>query len=203
MADLTWTNIQQSISRLTSRVNFPGYNDTVEPHGMHVGCVDLLNAVQLRVKPKYHIFGHIHEGKVAFDLVVYESSSPELAAAFGFELNLLKFVFLTLASLHKHRYQLMLEDSIHELRRSFLAHSHVTCYTLSAECICAEVSNRTKTHKEFFARRCAQFQVCSNGVKSLLSVFHCNLGVVVKLCKQGQCRQSGSSSWEKMRWYGN
>ncbi|XP_066944972.1 metallophosphoesterase MPPED2-like isoform X1 [Macrobrachium rosenbergii] len=26
------------------------------------GCVDLLKTVQSRVKPKYHIFGHIHEG---------------------------------------------------------------------------------------------------------------------------------------------
>ena len=26
-------------------------------------CVDLLQEIQLRVKPQYHIFGHIHEGK--------------------------------------------------------------------------------------------------------------------------------------------
>jgi len=26
------------------------------------GCVDLLHTIQTRVKPKYHIFGHIHEG---------------------------------------------------------------------------------------------------------------------------------------------
>ena len=26
-------------------------------------CVDLLREIQLRVKPKYHIFGHIHEGR--------------------------------------------------------------------------------------------------------------------------------------------
>jgi Icc-related predicted phosphoesterase len=29
----------------------------------NVGCVELLNTVQKRVKPKYHVFGHIHEGK--------------------------------------------------------------------------------------------------------------------------------------------
>ena len=28
------------------------------------GCVDLLQTVQNRVKPKYHVFGHIHEGTV-------------------------------------------------------------------------------------------------------------------------------------------
>ena len=31
-------------------------------HGVRAGCVDLLGTLQNRVKPKYHIFGHIHEG---------------------------------------------------------------------------------------------------------------------------------------------
>ncbi|XP_050708901.1 metallophosphoesterase domain-containing protein 1-like isoform X2 [Eriocheir sinensis] len=30
--------------------------------GVRAGCVELLNTVQTRVKPKYHLFGHIHEG---------------------------------------------------------------------------------------------------------------------------------------------
>uniref|UniRef100_A0A2P2HYZ2 Metallophosphoesterase MPPED2-like n=1 Tax=Hirondellea gigas TaxID=1518452 RepID=A0A2P2HYZ2_9CRUS len=30
--------------------------------GIRAGCVELLNTVQNRVKPKYHVFGHIHEG---------------------------------------------------------------------------------------------------------------------------------------------
>lgn len=30
--------------------------------GVRAGCVELLTTVQQRVKPKYHIFGHIHEG---------------------------------------------------------------------------------------------------------------------------------------------
>lgn len=30
--------------------------------GNRAGCVELLNTIQKRVKPKYHIFGHIHEG---------------------------------------------------------------------------------------------------------------------------------------------
>ena len=29
----------------------------------HVGCAELLSTVQQRVKPKVHVFGHIHEGK--------------------------------------------------------------------------------------------------------------------------------------------
>ena len=30
--------------------------------GVRAGCVELLNSVQRRIKPKYHIYGHIHEG---------------------------------------------------------------------------------------------------------------------------------------------
>ncbi|KAL0268715.1 UNVERIFIED_CONTAM: hypothetical protein PYX00_010543 [Menopon gallinae] len=30
--------------------------------GVRAGCVELLSTVQKRVKPKYHVFGHIHEG---------------------------------------------------------------------------------------------------------------------------------------------
>ncbi|KAG8271620.1 Metallophosphoesterase mpped2 [Homalodisca vitripennis] len=30
--------------------------------GVRAGCVELLSTVQQRVKPKYHIFGHVHEG---------------------------------------------------------------------------------------------------------------------------------------------
>ena len=29
---------------------------------VRAGCLNLLHTVQSRVKPKYHIFGHIHEG---------------------------------------------------------------------------------------------------------------------------------------------
>ena len=40
------------------------------PHGIldqtlradHAGCEELLKAIQTRIKPRYHIFGHIHEG---------------------------------------------------------------------------------------------------------------------------------------------
>lgn len=39
-----------------------GYGD--KAHGSeHVGCYDLLRTVVKRVKPKYHIFGHVHEGE--------------------------------------------------------------------------------------------------------------------------------------------
>ncbi len=29
----------------------------------HIGCVELLNTVELRVRPKFHVFGHIHESR--------------------------------------------------------------------------------------------------------------------------------------------
>ena len=31
--------------------------------GLRAGCVDLLRVVQARVRPKYHVYGHIHEGE--------------------------------------------------------------------------------------------------------------------------------------------
>jgi len=30
--------------------------------GIRAGCVELLHSVQQRIKPKYHVYGHIHEG---------------------------------------------------------------------------------------------------------------------------------------------
>ena len=30
--------------------------------GLRAGCLDLLDELQGRVKPAYHVFGHIHEG---------------------------------------------------------------------------------------------------------------------------------------------
>lgn len=38
-----------------------GHGDLV-CSGVRAGCVELLHTVQNRVKPKYHIYGHIHEG---------------------------------------------------------------------------------------------------------------------------------------------
>lgn len=38
-----------------------GFGDIING-GYHVGCCELLSTIRERVKPKYHIFGHIHEG---------------------------------------------------------------------------------------------------------------------------------------------
>ena len=37
-----------------------GFGDIVRG-GYHVGCCELLSTIQERVKPKIHVFGHIHE----------------------------------------------------------------------------------------------------------------------------------------------
>lgn len=42
-----------------------GYGDKMYSD-KNVGCVELLTTIQNRVKPKYHIFGHIHEGFILF-----------------------------------------------------------------------------------------------------------------------------------------
>jgi Icc-related predicted phosphoesterase len=38
-----------------------GHGDVCKS-GNRAGCVDLLKEIQLRIKPKFHVFGHIHEG---------------------------------------------------------------------------------------------------------------------------------------------
>lgn len=51
------------------------YGEKDRIHKERVGCVELMNTVQLRVMPKYHVYGHIHEGECgfAFDLSDCES----------------------------------------------------------------------------------------------------------------------------------
>lgn len=39
-----------------------GHGDLCQ-HGGRAGCVNLLQTIQKRVKPLYHVFGHIHEGE--------------------------------------------------------------------------------------------------------------------------------------------
>ena len=48
-----------------------GHGDECEG-GHRAGCVDLLAEVQNRIKPKYHVFGHVHEGSVCVCVCVCE-----------------------------------------------------------------------------------------------------------------------------------
>ncbi|XP_006819300.1 metallophosphoesterase domain-containing protein 1-like [Saccoglossus kowalevskii] len=56
-----WNMIPSNIDVLLTHTPPLGHGDESTLNG-HAGCVDLLNTVQQRVKPLYHVFGHIHEG---------------------------------------------------------------------------------------------------------------------------------------------
>jgi Icc-related predicted phosphoesterase len=56
-----WNQIPDDTDVLITHGPPYGYGDCVH-HDYNVGCRDLLDTVKFRVKPQYHIFGHIHEG---------------------------------------------------------------------------------------------------------------------------------------------
>ncbi|CAH2011796.1 unnamed protein product [Acanthoscelides obtectus] len=56
-----WNKIPRDTEILVTHTPPVGHGDLVQS-GIRVGCVELLNTVLYRVRPKYHIFGHIHEG---------------------------------------------------------------------------------------------------------------------------------------------
>jgi hypothetical protein len=58
-----WKKIPQGIDILMTHGPPVGHGDKVNAEGIRSGCVDLLHTIQTRVKPKYHVFGHIHQGK--------------------------------------------------------------------------------------------------------------------------------------------
>lgn len=57
--NLTWRQKIKSIDCIL----LLGFRDWVPKELQRVGCVELLNTVQRRVRPKLHVFGGIHEGK--------------------------------------------------------------------------------------------------------------------------------------------
>ncbi|CAC5412121.1 UPF0046 protein T07D4.2,Metallophosphoesterase domain-containing protein 1,Metallophosphoesterase MPPED2,UPF0046 protein C25E10.12,UPF0046 protein K07C11.7 [Mytilus coruscus] len=56
-----WNWIPENVDILITHGPPVGHGDLTKA-GINVGCVELLNTVQKRVKPKYHLFGHVHEG---------------------------------------------------------------------------------------------------------------------------------------------
>lgn len=56
-----WDLIPDAVDVLITHTPPVGHGDLC-CSGVRAGCVELLTTVQKRVKPKYHIFGHIHEG---------------------------------------------------------------------------------------------------------------------------------------------
>jgi Icc-related predicted phosphoesterase len=67
-------NLKRGYNLMEKWARIPDNTDVLITHGPPVGhgdmssneqrggCVDLLNVIEERVKPKFHVFGHIHEG---------------------------------------------------------------------------------------------------------------------------------------------
>ena len=62
-----WGNIPDDTDVLITHGPPHGYGDKLAC-GERVGCKDLLNEITSRVKPKIHIYGHIHEGYGTYNL---------------------------------------------------------------------------------------------------------------------------------------
>lgn len=56
-----WDHIPSDTDLLITHTPPLGHGDLC-CSGVRAGCVELLSTVQKRVKPKYHVFGHVHEG---------------------------------------------------------------------------------------------------------------------------------------------
>ena len=56
-----WDKIPDDVDILMTHGPPIGHGDLCR-HGGRAGCVELLSTIQKRVKPKVHVFGHIHEG---------------------------------------------------------------------------------------------------------------------------------------------
>ncbi|XP_036076541.1 metallophosphoesterase MPPED2 isoform X3 [Rousettus aegyptiacus] len=57
-----WNLIPDGVDILMTHGPPLGFRDWVPKELQRVGCVELLNTVQRRVRPKLHVFGGIHEG---------------------------------------------------------------------------------------------------------------------------------------------
>ncbi|VDN36258.1 unnamed protein product [Gongylonema pulchrum] len=59
-----WNMIPSKVDVLithTPPLGHGDFNSWNKCDGVLAGCADLLNTVEKRVKPKYHVFGHIHQ----------------------------------------------------------------------------------------------------------------------------------------------
>ncbi|XP_050423284.1 UPF0046 protein C25E10.12 [Adelges cooleyi] len=56
-----WNKIPAGVDILVTHSPPLGHGDDC-CSGVRAGCVELLFSVQQRIKPKYHVFGHVHEG---------------------------------------------------------------------------------------------------------------------------------------------
>ena len=65
-ANQYWDQIPAGLDVLIPHGPPCGILDQTAPAGEHLGCVELLKAVEAE-KPKVHIFGHIHGGAGTFE----------------------------------------------------------------------------------------------------------------------------------------
>mmetsp|Transcript_16309 Transcript_16309/g.19556 ORF Transcript_16309/g.19556 Transcript_16309/m.19556 type:complete len:272 (-) Transcript_16309:501-1316(-) len=56
-----WDQIPEGIDILITHGPPLGHGDLCFPSNCRAGCFDLLEAIE-RIRPRYHVFGHIHEG---------------------------------------------------------------------------------------------------------------------------------------------
>ena len=56
-----WSLIPPGVDVLMTHGPPLGRGDLCKPHGNRAGCEHLLEQVQERIKPRCHVFGHIHE----------------------------------------------------------------------------------------------------------------------------------------------
>uniref|UniRef100_A0A915AJY0 Calcineurin-like phosphoesterase domain-containing protein n=1 Tax=Parascaris univalens TaxID=6257 RepID=A0A915AJY0_PARUN len=56
-----WNQIPTGVDVLITHTPPLGHGDMLTM-GSRAGCVELLNSVVKRIRPKYHVFGHVHEG---------------------------------------------------------------------------------------------------------------------------------------------
>eukprot|EP00457_Paulinella_chromatophora_P008386 gb/GEZN01008417.1/.p1 GENE.gb/GEZN01008417.1/~~gb/GEZN01008417.1/.p1 ORF type:complete len:424 (-),score=32.98 gb/GEZN01008417.1/:94-1365(-) len=71
-----WDLIPDKVDILVTHGPPLGFGDMCKP-GNRVGCMDLLDTIQMRVRPKLHLFGHIHEdyGLFSDDTTLYANAS--------------------------------------------------------------------------------------------------------------------------------
>jgi Icc-related predicted phosphoesterase len=71
-----WQQIPDGIDILVTHGPPYGIGDKT-PRGELVGCEDLLREITTRIKPRVHVFGHIHEGYGRYDVdgIIYLNSS--------------------------------------------------------------------------------------------------------------------------------
>ncbi|KAL5263443.1 hypothetical protein ACHWQZ_G008725 [Mnemiopsis leidyi] len=59
-----WQEVPTDTDILLTHVPPIGHGDSSHRHlNVRLGSVDLLQEVQLRIKPQYHVFGHVHEAR--------------------------------------------------------------------------------------------------------------------------------------------